>query len=80
VLRADRPKDISGRRALIAQRHGTGTAPRPAPGDLRLLPDTSFVGEPDLDGIGIDTLLTRDLVQKIGETFLKCSIAPSAWT
>ncbi len=79
VLRADRGKDLGGNGALIAQCHGTGAAPRPAAGDLRLLPDTGFVSEPNLYGARVNTLVARDLLQETGETFLKCSIAPSAW-
>jgi len=48
VLRADSPKDIGGGGPLIPQGHGTRAAFRPAPGDLRLLPDTRFIGEPNL--------------------------------
>ena len=79
VPRADRAKDIGGGGALIAQRHRTGAAPCPAPGDLRLLPDAGFVGEPNLYGARVNPLVARDLLQKTGETFLKWSIAPSAW-
>lgn len=78
VLRADRTKDIGGSGTLVLQCHGTGAAPGPAPGDLRLLPDAGFVGEPNLYGARVNPLLARDLFQKTGETFLKWSIAPSA--
>jgi hypothetical protein len=76
---ADRAKYIGGGGALIALCHGTGAALGPAPGDLRLLADAGFVSEPNLYGARVNPLVARDLVQNTGETFLKCSIAPSAW-
>jgi hypothetical protein len=48
VLWADRPKDIGRRGALILRRNRAGAALGPAPGELRLLPDAGFVGEPNL--------------------------------
>lgn len=79
VPRADRAKYIGGGSALIAQCHGTGAALCPAPGGLRLLADASFVTEPNFYGARVNPLVARDLLQKTGETFLKCSMAPSAW-
>ncbi len=40
-------------------------------GDLVVLTDPSFVGEPDLYRAGIDSLLAPDLFKAGGETFLK---------
>ena len=78
VLRADRAEDISRGGSLIFGCAWTRAAPGPAAGDLVLLADASFIGEPDLYGAGLDALLAPDLVQARRETFLKSSIAPGA--
>jgi hypothetical protein len=78
VLGADRAENISRGGSLIFGSAWTRAAPGPAPGDLVLLANASFIGEPDLYGAGLDALLAPDLVQARRETFLKSSIAPVA--
>lgn len=78
-LRTDRAEDVGRGGALIARGRGTRSAPGPAPGDLVLLSDARLVGEPDLYGVGIEALLTRDFFQARGEAFLKSSIAVATW-
>ncbi len=75
---ADRAEDIGRGRALVARSARAGSTPRPAAGDLVLLPDPRFVAEPALYVAGRDALVLRDRVQTGGETFLKSSIAPTA--
>ena len=77
-LGADRAEDVGRRGALVLRRGWPLAAPGPAPGDLVLLADAGFVGEPDFYGIAPEALCARDRVQAGGETFLKASIAPSA--
>jgi hypothetical protein len=48
LLRADGAEDVGRGRALVGGRRRPRSAPRPAPGDLVLLADTRFVGEPEL--------------------------------
>ena len=79
VLGADRAEDIGGGGSLILRSARPRAALGPAAGDLVLLADARLVGEPDLYGVGSDALLARDLFQARGKTFLKSSIAPSAW-
>ena len=76
---ADGSEDVGGSGALIGGRGWPRSAFGPATGDLVLLSDPGFVGEPDLYRDRLDTLVLRDLAQDGGETFLKCSIAPAAW-
>jgi hypothetical protein len=77
--RADGTEDIGRRGTLICWRGRSGAASGPATGDLVLLPDSGFVGEPDLYRGRFDALLLRDLCQDGREVFLKYSTAPSAW-
>ena len=77
--RTDGSEDVGGSGALIGRRRWPHSAFGPATGDLVLLSDPGFVGEPDLYRGRLDTLVLRDLAQDGGETFLKCSIAPAAW-
>jgi hypothetical protein len=63
---------------LILRRGWPRPAPSPTPGDLVLLTNSGFVGEPDLYRSGLDALLARDFTQSGGETFLKFSIASAA--
>jgi len=51
------------------------------PRDLVLLADAGFVGKPNLYVARRDAFLAGDLLQALGETFLRSSIAPSrcAW-
>jgi len=79
VLGADGAEDIGRGGALIVWRRGSRTAPGPAPGDLVLLPDPGLVGKPDFYRGRIDRLVARELVDNLGEAFLKSSMAPSAW-
>src|SRR3954447_10759428 len=74
----DRAEDVGRGGTLIVGRRRPGAAPRPAPGDLVLLADPRFVGEPELYPAWLDALLPRDLVKTPREAFLKSSIAPSA--
>src|SRR3954452_9570441 len=74
----DGTEDVGRGRALVLWGHWPGAASGSAAGDLVLLPDPGLVGKPDLYRRGRDALLVRDLVQHGRETFLKCSIAPSA--
>ena len=75
----DGSEDVGGSGALIGGRGRPRSTSGPATGDLVLLSDPGFVGEPDLYRGRLDTLVLRDLAQDGGETFLKCSIAPAAW-
>ena len=77
--RADRAEDVGRCRALILWRRWPGAAFGPAPGDLVLLADPGFVGEPDLYAAGAGARRAPDRVQTRGETFLKASMAPAAW-
>src|SRR5579859_3534401 len=77
--RTDGAEDVGRSGALIGGRRRSCAAPGPATGDLVLLSDPGFVSEPDLYRGGLDAFLLCDLCQDDGETFLKCSIAPSAW-
>ena len=79
VLGADRAKDIGAGGSLIFGSARTRAALGPTPGDLVLLSDTRLVRKPDLYCGRIDAFLAPDLVQACGKTFLKSSIAPSAW-
>jgi hypothetical protein len=77
-FRANRAEDVGRGGALVARRRGTRPTLRPAAGDLVLLSDAGFVGEPDFYSAGIDALFARDFLQAGGEAFLKSSIAPAA--
>jgi hypothetical protein len=77
-FRADRAEDVGRGGALVARRRGPRSALGPAAGDLVLLSDAGFVGEPDFYSAGIDALFARDFLQAGRETFLKSSIAPRA--
>jgi hypothetical protein len=56
----------------------TRAALGPTPGDLVLLPDARFVGEPDFYCGRIDVLFARDLVQTGCKVFLYSSMAALA--
>ena len=73
------PKILGGSGGLVVRRRGLGSALGPAPGDLVLLTDPSFVAEPDFYVAGIDAMLARDRRLRGGEFFLNASIAPWAW-
>ena len=75
--RADGTEDIGRGGALVTWCRGPRTAPCPAPGDLVLLADAGFVGEPDLYLIEVEAFLAGDRVQTRWESFLKSSMAPS---
>jgi hypothetical protein len=75
---ADGAEDVGGGGALVAWGRRPAAAPGPAAGDLVLLADTCFVGEPDFDGISSDALFARDRLQFRWELFLKSAIAPAA--
>ena len=75
VLGTDRAEDVGRGGALVARRGRTRSAFCPASGDLVLLSDARFVGEPDFYCAGIGALFARDFLQAGRETFLKSSIA-----
>ena len=75
----DGPEDVGGSCALIGGRGRPRSTSGPTAGDLVLLSDPGFIGEPDLYRGRLDTPVLCDLCQGGGETFLKCSIAPSTW-
>jgi len=79
LARADGAEDMGRGRALIGGRRRPRAASCPAPRDLVLLAYSGLVGKPDFYLAGIDAFLLRDGLQARGETFLKSSIAPSAW-
>ena len=79
LLGTDGAEDVGRGGTLIVGRRRPGAAPRPAPGDLVLLADPRFVGEPNLYPVAIDALRAGDRVQALGESFLKESTAPAAW-
>jgi hypothetical protein len=78
VLGTDRPEDIGRCGSLVFGRARARAGLGPTPGDLVLLADARFVGEPDFYGVGLDAFFAPDLLQARGETFLKSSMAPSA--
>jgi hypothetical protein len=79
LLRTDRAEDIGRGGSLIAGGAWARAALGPTTGDLVLLADPRLVGEPDLYRAGIDSFFASDCFQARVETFLKSSIAPSAW-
>ena len=66
VLGTDRAEDIGGGGSLISGSTWTGAALGPTPGDLVLLADARLVREPDLYGVGLDTIFAPDLRQALG--------------
>ena len=78
LLGTDSAEDVGRRGALVARRAGAGAAPGPTAGDLVLLADTGFVGEPDFYIGRCDVLRRGDFFQAGGEIFLKSATAPSA--
>jgi hypothetical protein len=75
---ADGAEDVGGAGALIVWCHGPAATPGPAAGDLVLLADARFVGEPDFDIVFADLLLACDRIQCLWELFLNSSTAPAA--
>ena len=75
---ADGAEDVGRRGALIVRCTGTTAAPGPTTGDLVLLTDPGFVGEPDFYVGTCDVLCRGDFLQAGGKVFLNASIAPSA--
>src|SRR4051794_4624727 len=69
LSRTDRAEDVGRGGTLIVGRRRPGAAPRPAPGDLVLLADPRFVGEPELYPAWFDALLPRDLVKTPREAY-----------
>jgi len=51
------------------RRHRTSATPRPAPSDLILLAYPGLIGEPDLKGLSLDTLVLREACQRGREFF-----------
>ena len=79
LLGADGAENVGRAGALVLRCGRPCAALGPAPCDLVLLADAGLVGEPDFYVGRIDPLAPRDFRQEAGETFLKSSIAPSAW-
>jgi hypothetical protein len=79
LLGADRAENVRRGGALIVGRAGARSFLGPTARDLVFLADPSLVLEPDFYSFGDDAFFARDFLQARGETFLKSSIAPSAW-
>ncbi len=77
VLGRDRAENVGRGGAPVLGRGGPRAAFRPAPGELVLLADARFVGEPDFYVARIDAFFVRDFIETRGEVFLNSSIAPS---
>jgi hypothetical protein len=71
--RADRAEDVGRGGALVARRRGPRPTLCPRAGDLVLLSDARFVGEPISIAPG-----STPFPRSRWETFLKSSIAPAA--
>ena len=65
----DGPEDVGGSGALIGGRGRPRSTSGPATGDLVLLSDPGFIGEPNLYRGRLDTLVMCDLCQDGGELF-----------
>src|SRR5260370_34369423 len=76
--RTDGAEDVGRAGPLIMRRRGSRPAPRPAPGDLVLLPDPGLVLEPDLYRLARRVAL-GDLVEAGGEVFLNAAMASASW-
>src|ERR1700709_979808 len=75
--RADRAEDVGRPGPLVVRRPGTCPTPRPAAGDLVLLPNSGFVSPPDLY---LDArLLGFDGLQTGWKVFLKMSCSSGFW-
>ncbi len=61
---------MHGRSAFVVRRCRAGASARPAPGDLVLLGDAGFVGEPDFHGAHGNAILARGFLQAGGEGHL----------
>lgn len=79
VLWTDGAEYVGRGGALIVGRARPRPAFGPSARDLVFLADARLVLEPDFYFVGGDALLARDFFQTSWETFLKSSIAPSAW-
>jgi len=67
--RTDRPEDVGRGRALILRCRRSRAASGPTPGDLVLLADPGFVGEPDFYRGRLDAFLSGNFVQQGREFF-----------
>ncbi len=76
---ADRAENVGRGGALIVGRAGARPLLGPAARDLVFLTNPGLVFEPDFYALGGDAFCARDFLQARGETFLKSSMAPSAW-
>ena len=76
---ADCAEYISRGGSLISGKRSTRSALGPTAGDLVLLADARLVGEPGVPRWCWSDAFAADLFQALGKTFLKSSIAPSAW-
>jgi len=79
LLGTDRTENVGRGGALIVRRVGARSLLGPTACDFVFLTDAGLVLEPDFYSFGGDAFFARDFVQARGETFLKSSIAPSAW-
>ncbi len=77
VTGTDGAKYVGGSRALIGRCAGAAAASGPAAGDLVLLADPGFIGEPDLYVDRSEAFRSGDFRQLGGEVFLNASTAPS---
>lgn len=76
--RTDGAEDVGRDRALIVRRPWARTAFGPSAGQLVLLPDASFILEPDFN-LDAGSDLFPDRGQLGGEVFLNVSIASAFW-
>ena len=78
LLRADGSEDVGRGGALIPWSAWASAALGPPAGDLVLLTNARFIGEPNLYFPDIDRFFACDFIQARWELFLKSSMAPSA--
>src|ERR1700712_4161547 len=78
LFRTDSSEDVGRRRTLVVRRRWSSATSSPATGDLVLLTDPGFVGEPNFYLCALDTLLAGNLVHTGSEVFLNVSTAPTA--
>ena len=78
LFRADGTEDVGRCGSLIPRSARASAALGPPAGDLVLLTNARFIGEPNLYFPDIDRFFACDFIQARWELFLKFSIAPSA--
>lgn len=77
-VRADRPEQVGGLVAVVADRRRAGTNRRPYIGQCTLLSNTGLVLEPDLDRFSCG-LWREDVGYPGSEVFLKASCASASF-